>query len=63
DDIPLASYFDPPLTTLRQPMAELGEWIARLLIAAIQEPDSSPEQVLLPAHIVERASCAPPPVL
>ncbi|MCX7855177.1 MAG: substrate-binding domain-containing protein, partial [Anaerolineae bacterium] len=63
DDIPLASYFDPPLTTLRQPMAELGGHVARLLITAIREPDSSPNQVLLPAHIVERASCAPPSVL
>ncbi|MGB9777063.1 MAG: LacI family DNA-binding transcriptional regulator [Anaerolineae bacterium] len=60
DDIPLASYFDPPLTTLRQPMAELGAHAARLLIAAIREPGLSPEQVLLPARIVERASCAPP---
>jgi LacI family transcriptional regulator len=60
DDIPLASYFDPPLTTLRQPMAELGEHAARLLIAAIREPHTPPQRLLIPARIVERASCAPP---
>ncbi len=58
DDIPLASYFDPPLTTLRQPMTELGEQAARLLITAIREPNSLPKRLLLPARIVERASCA-----
>ncbi len=58
DDIPLASYFDPPLTTLRQPMTELGEQAARLLITAIREPNFFPERALLPARIVERASCA-----
>lgn len=58
DDIPLASYFDPPLTTLRQPMVELGEQAARLLITAIREPTALPERLLLPARIVERASCA-----
>ncbi len=59
DDIPLASYFDPPLTTLRQPMEESGRQAARLLIETIQNPDRSPEAVLLHAQLVERASCAP----
>jgi LacI family transcriptional regulator len=60
DDIPLASYFDPPLTTLRQPMEESGQQAARVLVQTIQDPDRPPEQVLLHARIVERASCAPP---
>ncbi len=58
DDIPLASYFDPPLTTLRQPMAELGMWAARLLVEAIRNPNHPMERILLQARIVERASCA-----
>ncbi len=60
DDIPLASYFDPPLTTLRQPMAELGEQAARLLISALRQSTPILEQLLLPACVVERASCAAP---
>jgi len=59
DDIPLASYFDPPLTTLRQPMEELGRQAARLLIEAIQDPDHPSDQVFVHAHLVERASCVP----
>jgi DNA-binding LacI/PurR family transcriptional regulator len=60
DDIPLASYFDPPLTTLRQPMEESGRRAARLLIETIQNPDRPPELVLTHARLIERASCAPP---
>jgi DNA-binding LacI/PurR family transcriptional regulator len=60
DDIPLASYFDPPLTTFRQPMEESGRRAARLLIETIQNPDRPPEQVLTHARLIERASCAPP---
>lgn len=60
DDIPLASYFDPPLTTLRQPMTELGVQAARLLITTIRRPESAPERLLLPASLVERASCTAP---
>ncbi len=59
DDIPLASYFDPPLTTLRQPMRESGKRAAQLLIETIQDPDRPPEQILIQANLVERASCAP----
>jgi DNA-binding LacI/PurR family transcriptional regulator len=59
DDIPLASYFDPPLTTLRQPMRETGERAVQLLVDTIQDPDRAPEQVVIPARLLERASCAP----
>jgi DNA-binding LacI/PurR family transcriptional regulator len=59
DDIPLASYFDPPLTTLRQPMQESGRQAARLLVETIQNPQRTPEQISIPARLVERASCAP----
>jgi LacI family transcriptional regulator len=31
DDIPVAQVFDPPLTTLRQPMREVGQLAARLV--------------------------------
>lgn len=62
DDIPLASYFDPPLTTLRQPMEDLGRQAAQLLVETIQNPGRPPEQVLIRASLVERASCAPKPL-
>jgi LacI family repressor for deo operon, udp, cdd, tsx, nupC, and nupG len=60
DDIPLASYFDPPLTTLRQPMQESGRQAARLVVETIENPGRTPEQIAIPARLIERASCVPP---
>ncbi|RME81875.1 MAG: LacI family transcriptional regulator [Caldilineae bacterium] len=60
DDIPLARYFDPPLTTLHQPLQSFGEHAARLLIRAIGEPDRAQESLSLAAELVIRESCAPP---
>lgn len=41
DDIPLASYMHPALTTIRVNIAELGERAARLLIARIAGTDAA----------------------
>jgi DNA-binding LacI/PurR family transcriptional regulator len=59
DDIPLAAFTDPPLTTLRQPMEETGKRAVQLLVETIQNPERTPEQLVLPARLLERASCAP----
>jgi LacI family repressor for deo operon, udp, cdd, tsx, nupC, and nupG len=56
DDMPLASYFDPPLTTMRQDMPRIGREAARLLIRAIQQPDAPRQHLRLPAEIVVRHS-------
>lgn len=58
DDIPLASYFDPPLTTMHQAPDELGRRAAGLLTDTIHHPGRTPEQVLIPPCLVERGSCA-----
>ena len=61
DDVPIAAYVDPPLTTVHQPMREVGEYAAGLILERIagNEPDSGPH--LLPASLVVRQSTAPPP--
>lgn len=56
DDMPLSSYFDPPLTTMRQDMAQIGREAARLLIRTITEPDFSPQQLRLPGQLIVRSS-------
>ncbi|MEZ4592043.1 MAG: LacI family DNA-binding transcriptional regulator [Chloroflexota bacterium] len=38
DDIPMASYLSPPLTTLRQDFAEIGRLLVQLLIEAVNNP-------------------------
>lgn len=56
DDIPLASYFDPPLTTMRQDMPRIGRQAARLLIQALESADTPPQHINLPAELVVRQS-------
>ena len=58
DDIPAAEYCDPPLTTIRQPMREVGAVAARLLIQTIEEPGTVHGEVLLKTELIRRASCA-----
>jgi DNA-binding LacI/PurR family transcriptional regulator len=60
DDIPLAAYFDPPLTTVRLPAYELGQAAGRALLERIADR-AIPERTLLPTELIVRASTAPPP--
>lgn len=56
DDMPLASYFDPPLTTMRQDMMENGREASRLLIHTIEHPEATTKYVLFPTELVIRDS-------
>jgi len=59
DDIPVAAYSDPPLTTIRQPMREVGAVATRLLIQIIEETGAiEGGEVLLRAELVRRRSCS-----
>lgn len=59
DDIPLAGYFDPPLTTVRLPAFELGQAAGRALLERITD-QSIVSRTLLPTELIVRASTAPP---
>ena len=59
DDIPLAAYFDPPLTTVRLPAFELGQAAGRALLERIADR-SIADRTLLPTELIVRASTAPP---
>ena len=56
DDMPLASYFDPPLTTIRQDFFCSGCEAVRLMITSLEQPDQPPKQTLLPAELITRQS-------
>jgi LacI family transcriptional regulator, galactose operon repressor len=58
DDIPLAAYFDPPLTTVRLPAFELGQAAGRALLDRIADR-AVPVRTLLPTELIVRASTAP----
>jgi LacI family transcriptional regulator len=59
DDIPAASYSYPPLTTIHQPMQDVGRVATQLLIEAINQPDIEPKEVLLKPRLICRDSCGP----
>jgi DNA-binding LacI/PurR family transcriptional regulator len=58
DDIPLAGYFDPPLTTVRLPAFELGQAAGHALLDQIADR-ATPARTLLPTELIVRASTAP----
>jgi DNA-binding LacI/PurR family transcriptional regulator len=62
DDIPVASFVEPPLTTVRQPMREVGTLAAKLLLDRITGNGGVPVggRVHLPTTLVERGSVAAP---
>jgi LacI family repressor for deo operon, udp, cdd, tsx, nupC, and nupG len=64
DDIPVASYVDPPLTTIRQPMREVGAAAATIVIDGIARQrageDRETVRQLLQAPLVVRRTVAPP---
>lgn len=59
DDIPLASYFDPPLTTMHQDIVEIGRQAAQLLIDFMEHPENPPQYVSVKANLVVRSSTHP----
>jgi LacI family transcriptional regulator len=59
DDIALAAYFDPPLTTVRLPAFELGQAAGRALLDRIADRAVA-LRTLLPTELIVRGSTAPP---
>ncbi|MCC3655642.1 MULTISPECIES: LacI family DNA-binding transcriptional regulator [Streptomyces] len=56
DDSIIARHTDPPLTTVRQPVEELGRTITELLLKEIDEPGSAEHSLVLPTSLVVRDS-------
>jgi DNA-binding LacI/PurR family transcriptional regulator len=64
--LPVAEQSDPPLTTVRQDIEEMGRLMARLLLRGLerrapdeqggQGPAGTPTSVVLPTTLVRRAS-------
>lgn len=60
DDIQFARYTDPPLTTIAQPMRDIGEGTVRLLLEILEGNEIAPVSITLPHTLMVRASTAPP---
>jgi LacI family transcriptional regulator len=57
DDIQLAPFVDPPLTTIRQDRIGLGLAAGRALIEKIDHPDRTLAALTLPVELIVRRSC------
>jgi DNA-binding LacI/PurR family transcriptional regulator len=56
DDFEISRYSDPPLTTVRQPILDIGRTMARLILAMIDGEPDVPPAVVLPTELVARSS-------
>ena len=61
DDLPMATYTDPPLTTIAQPIRAMAGRLAEMLIARIGGAPAEGLAEIWPAPLVPRASDGPAP--
>ena len=57
DDIPGSRSTNPPLTTVRQPLHDMGRAATRMLFELISDPKRAVERSELPTELVARATC------
>jgi LacI family transcriptional regulator len=61
DDIPMARHLHPQLTTVRQPITDLGATAFETLYSMITDAGRARDDVTLPTRLVRRESCGCPP--
>ena len=62
DDISSAAYHQPSLTTVRQPLREMGARGARILLDRINHPNKTyPKEVVMKPELIVRESTGPAP--
>lgn len=57
DDIPMAEHFHPPLTTVNQPIYQIGRRTCEMLVKIIRGEEPEEQQILLKPSLVVRSSC------
>ena len=62
DDIPVARHLHPQLTTVRQPITDLGAIAFETLYSMINDASRPRDDVTLPTRLVRRESCGCPPM-
>jgi LacI family transcriptional regulator len=60
DDVSLASFSIPPLTTVRQPLVKMGRMAAETLVDRIEKRSSFLQDIRVEPELVLRRSTAPP---
>jgi LacI family transcriptional regulator len=57
DDIAATRHVAPPVTTVRQPMQQLGEQAVHAVLARVRDRSAARREVVLPTELVIRRSC------
>ena len=57
DDIPVARHLRPQLTTVREPIQELGATAFEVLYSMINDAGHAPRNIVLPTRLIPRESC------
>ena len=60
DDIPTAALLNPKLTTMRQPLQEMGRSATELLLDLLKDPEDKSESIIFPTELIVRETTAPP---
>jgi DNA-binding LacI/PurR family transcriptional regulator len=59
DDVPLAVFSDPQLTTIRQPLQRMGQIAAKTLIDQIEQKAEFQPEIIIEPELIVRASTGP----
>ncbi|MBT3391995.1 MAG: LacI family DNA-binding transcriptional regulator [Chloroflexi bacterium] len=57
DNIPLAEHSHPPLTTIHQPIYQIGDMVSEMLIKCVKGEDLESKSVILEPTLVIRETC------
>jgi LacI family transcriptional regulator len=60
DDLPVARWLSPPLTTVRQPLTDMGRVAAEMLWGLVEGPRMRTQRMELATELIVRESTAPP---
>jgi LacI family xylobiose transport system transcriptional regulator len=60
DDLPVAGWVGPPLTTVRQPLSEMAVAAARLVVGLAAGKEPAHKRLELNTELIVRESTAPP---
>jgi LacI family transcriptional regulator len=60
DDIPQAALVHPALSTVRQPLEQMGRVATQMLLDMLENPEKAISRVELPTELIFRGSTSPP---
>ncbi len=60
DDAPMTQYLRPALTTIQQPIVDITQALIEMLEIVLRKEDTSPQHLLVPTRLIQRASCGRP---